>query len=281
MKYKKDKSKIILECEDFDVYQTLNCGQCFRFFNLNKNKFIIIAKEKILEIEQVDKNKIFFNNCDTCDFENIWIDYFDLNRNYCEIKKILCIDSFLKQVIDFSPGIRILKQDFFETLISFIISQNNRIARIKKIIENISRVYGKKIKENFFSFPKFSDLVNLSEDEFRILKTGFRAKYIIDAIKKNYKFKNLKFLETQDIKKKLIEINGVGNKIANCVLLFSFSRYENFPVDVWIKRIIEKKYFDGNKKSVLEIEKFGIEKFGNLAGFAQQYLYNFAINNDI
>jgi N-glycosylase/DNA lyase len=281
IKYIKNKDGIILKSNDFNLSQTLNCGQCFRFFNLEKHKFIIIAKNKVLEIEQLDDDEIFFKNCNMFDFENIWLSYFDLERDYSKIKNKLSQDKFLKKTIDFAPGIRILKQDFFETLISFIISQNNRITRIKKIVENISKIYGKNIKNNFFSFPEHKDLIDITEDDLRKLKVGFRTKYILDAIYKFDSLKDIKLLKTKNIKEKLTNIYGVGDKISDCILLFSFSKYDSFPIDVWIKKAMEINYFNKISTCNIEIKKFAIKKFKNLAGFAQQYIYNYMINSKI
>ena len=189
----------------------------------------------------------------------------------------------LKKAVEYAPGIRILNQDRFECLISFIISQNNRIPMIKKVIENISAKYGKYIGnfngKSYYSFPKPEELALADESGLMECKTGFRAKYIIDAVGRV--LTGLTELEddgvdTETLRKRLMEIKGVGPKVADCVMMFSFGRCETFPTDVWVKRIMSELYFSGADASVKEIHRKAEECFGEYAGYAQQYLFNYA-----
>ncbi len=280
MKYCEFNNKIILtEFDSFDIEEILECGQCFRFNKLGNKEYIIIACSKVLHIKQYSE-KIEFYPCSKEEFENIWIDYFDLNRDYSNIKKILSEkDEVLKKSSEFAPGIRILNQQPWECLISFIISQNNRIPMIKQVIKNISEKFGTP-SEDYYLFPTLKQLENVSEDELMLCKTGFRAKYIIDAVKNvssgNINFDKINELPLSEAKAKLMEIKGVGSKVADCTLLFSLRRKESFPIDVWVKRVMEHFYFNGQETNIKEIQAFAEEKFGEYSGFAQQYLFHYA-----
>lgn len=285
MKYEQINGNIVLtEYDSFSIAETLECGQCFRFQKIDDEDYIIIAFKKLLRVAKKDNNIIFYNTSIE-DFENIWINYFDLNRDYNQLKQLLSKnDSILAEAVKFAPGIRILNQDFFECLISFIISQNNRIPMIKKVIENISIKWGDYLGEfnsqSFYSFPDPEKLINISESELMECKTGFRAKYIIDAIKKYMDgeiiYNDYASMPTAMVKDNLMIIKGVGTKVADCVMLFSCGKSDAFPTDVWVKRIMSHFYFDENEASIKEIHKLAEEKFENYAGFAQQYLFNYA-----
>lgn len=275
----KDNKVIVTDYDSFDIEQILECGQCFRFKKLNEKEYVIIAMSKVLHILQKE-NYIEFYPCTESEFSNIWLNYFDMNTDYKEIKKVLCeIDDILKESVAFAPGIRLLNQEPWECLISFIISQNNRIPMIKQVIKNISEKYGTK-SENYYLFPTMEQLKNADEDTLISCKTGFRAKYIIDAIdklqNKTVDLNNFEKLSTEDAREKLISIKGVGPKVADCTLLFSLKRREVFPTDVWVKRVMEHFYFDGNDTSIKKIHELAQKKFGKYAGYAQQYLFHYA-----
>jgi len=281
----KGNAVILTDYNSFSIEETLECGQCFRFIKIAEREYIIIAHSKVLSI--LDKgNEVHFFPCDIDEFESIWINYFDLKRNYREIKEILCErDEVLQKASAYANGIRILNQQSYECLISFIISQNNRIPMIKQVIKNICEFYGEGIGD-FNAFPEPEKLVNLSEAELRECKAGFRAKYILDATRKvcdrNGGFlKEVDEADTETARKILMNIKGVGPKVADCVLLFSFGRHEVFPTDVWIKRVVEQLYFSGEQLSIKEIQQFSSEKFGEYAGYAQQYLFHYARSEQI
>ena len=279
-----DGNLVLNEYDGFVISQTLECGQCFRFEKISDEDYIVIAKEKILHAYKKD-NDIVFENTSKEDFENIWLDYFDFKRDYNQIKELLSSkDETVKNAVKYAPGIRILNQDFFECLISFIISQNNRIPMIKKVVSNISQRYGKLIGDfnnvSYFSFPSADELSKVTEEELMECKTGFRAKYIIDAVQKcisgEIYFEKFKDMSTDEVRKELMTIKGVGPKVADCVMLFSMGRSDAFPTDVWVKRVMSYFYFDGNDTPIKTIHKSAYDKFGQYAGFAQQYLFNYA-----
>lgn len=282
MNYDFSDGKVILSCFDsFDIGQTLECGQCFRFVKLGDNHYRLIAFGRVLEVVQTQNDMQFFP-CTLSDFEDIWIDYFDLKRNYTAIKEIISDrDLVLRDAVEFAPGIRILNQDPWETLISFIISQNKQIPQIKQVVQNLSAMYGSKIEgSGEFSFPTVEQLQRADVAGIMACKAGFRAKYIMDAVEKVSSgavcVNRDNSIQTTELKESLLNIKGVGTKVSDCVLLFGFSRYEYFPTDVWVKRIMEHFYFGGNETGIDAIHQLAKERFGEYAGFAQQYLFNYA-----
>lgn len=279
--YEKGNNIIIESVRDFNIGQTLECGQCFHFKKLGEDDYGISAYGKMLRVSQVE-DVVTLHNTTMHDYNYIWKDYFDLGRDYGAIKKhLLKEDSKLKEAIETMWGVRILKQDFFETLISFIISQNKQIPHIKQIVNTISKEYGTYIGtiegEEFYAFPTLEQMEQVSEEALRACKTGFRAPYICDAVKVVssgvLKAIELQAMPEDSCRDSLMKIKGVGSKVANCVMLFGLGHYEAFPVDVWIKRIVESLYFDGEDVAKEKIELFGKEKFGQYGGFAQQYLF--------
>lgn len=266
---------------DFDLAQTLECGQCFHFVKLDENDYVLTAKGRLLHVSQ-QADTVTFYDTEEDEYVNVWKNYFDMDRDYSAVKKkLLENDNKLKDAIESMWGVRILNQDFFETLISFIISQNKQIPHIKKIVADISAKFGT-YKGTYggadmYTFPTLEQLTNASEEDFKELKTGFRAPYIMDAIRRNmagqFNEKELKNMDYDSCIKELMTIKGVGEKVANCVSLFGLGKKEAFPVDVWIKRIMETMYFDGEDTPKDKISAFAKERFGGLGGFAQQYLF--------
>jgi len=264
------ENQIIIEnLENFNLSDIFDCGQCFRFNKISENEFEGVAFGKYLKVSQ-NNNKIFFDT-NIKDFENIWRDFFDIDRDYKKIFEELRRDETLKKASDFCPGVRILKQDPFECLISFIISQNNNIPRIKKIIERLCENFGDEINHNdkkYYAFPTAEKIAGLKLEDLDVLKSGFRAKYIFDAAKKVASGKiNLESVYNMTLDEGaeyLQKIKGVGVKISACVLLFSYNKLESFPVDVWIKKVLEKYYPSDFSPR---------DYFGKYAGIAQEYLY--------
>lgn len=285
MKVTNDKNNIILEdVKDFLLSQTLECGQCFHFIKTGEEEYFISAMNKKLHIAQQGNNLIFYDTTEG-DYFNIWEKYFDLDRDYGEIKNaLLRKDELLKPAIDAMWGVRILNQDFFETLISFIISQNQQIPRIKNIIRELSLRCGRNLGDDMYSFPCAKEILMAGEETVRECKAGFRAPYIIDACKKVSQgvINENKLLEMsyEDCMETLKTIKGVGDKVANCVSLFSLNKRNAFPVDVWIKRIMEELYMK-KPVPVQEIQSFAAEQFGEYGGYAQQYLFYYGKINKI
>ncbi len=256
--------------QNFNIGQIFDCGQCFRFNRVDDSVYEGVAFDKYIKIEQ-QTDSITFYNSDEDEFEKIWKDFFDLGTDYGKIIRSFTGDEILEKAAKYSSGIRILTQDKWETLCSFIISQNNNIPRIKGIIDRMSEKYGNLVwkdgEKSFYSFPDARTLFEAGEDELFALKTGFRAKYIYDCAKKvcenPYFLTETDGMSTHEASKNLQKIKGVGEKVAACTLLFGFKRYDAFPVDVWVKRILEKYYPNGAAGHLT----------GEYAGIAQQYLF--------
>lgn len=281
--YEQDNSIVIENIGDFEPKHIFECGQCFRWIKEEDDSYTGVFRDKILNVKK-ENDLVYFNNTNLKDFEEIWYDYFDLGTDYSKIKRILSdMDEYLKKSIEFGYGIRILKQDSWEMLISFIISSNNRIPMIQKAINNLSREYGKYIGsyngEDYYSFPTPEELNKASIEDIRNCKTGFRDKYIKTTtervINDNDDVSNYRNLSTEECLKELLKFNGVGAKVGDCIALFSMQKMDTFPVDVWVKRVMQEFYIKEDL-SLPKIRKFAIDKFGDLSGYAQQYLFYYA-----
>ncbi|HSH36166.1 DNA-3-methyladenine glycosylase [Schnuerera sp.] len=279
----KNNQIIIKKMMDFEPKHIFECGQAFRWYVEEDASYTAIHKSKVINVKR-DGKDIIFSNTNMEDFENIWYDYFDLGRDYGEIKKELSKDPILNEAIKFGQGIRILNQDPYETTISFIISANNQIPRIKRSIELISQKYGESIGsyngKEYYSFPGPEILASIDEKELEDnCKVGYRAKYIVNTSKmiknKEIDLDKLFKLPTETAKEILMRLPGVGPKVSNCILLFSLNKNEAFPIDVWVKRVMESLYFKENT-STKKISAYAEENFGSLGGFAQQYLFYYA-----
>lgn len=277
---------ILTELDNFNLCQIFECGQCFRWNRTDDGGYIGVAYGKALKIMQKnDGSVILFNTTDE-DFANIWYNYFDFGVNYTDIKAKLCNDRVLKEAISYGEGIRILNQELWETVVSFIISASNNIPRIKRIISELCKLFGEKIEymDNvFYTFPTYEKIASLTTEDLAPIKAGFRDKYILaaaDAFSKGLCTESFYNLGYDDAKKELMKIKGIGNKVADCILLFGLAKRNSFPVDVWIKRIMEHCYFD-KEQSNDTIRQFAEEKFSDLGGYAQQYLFFYARENKI
>ncbi len=286
--YSSDKNLIIEDYTDFDIEDVLECGQCFHFTKLGDKEYELLTHGKYLRVKQQGCKICLFDTSKE-EYDCLWRAYFDMDTDYTSIKKyILDADERLSTAIEEKAGIRILKQDFFETLISFIISQNKQIPHIKQIVHTISERFGDAIElsdgRKVYSFPTVEQLARVTEEELRECKVGFRAPYIKNAVDKVYSGEidenKLRKMTDKEARECLMTIKGVGEKVANCVLLFGLGFTGAFPVDVWMKRIMEFMYFkEDTKKEV--IEAFAIEKYGQYSGYAQQYLFCYGRDNGL
>ena len=271
--------------KSFELKDIFECGQCFRWNEQKDGSYTGVIKQGVLNVRK-NENEIIFEGMLDGNIQEIVENYFDLSRDYEEIKAQLSnIDKYLKESIEYGSGIRILNQDLWETIISFIISANNNIPRIKGIIERISKKYGKEIEwnsEKYYTFPTPEELKNASVQDFRELGTGFRDQRIYETthLILDGKVDLQKMHEETDtlkVREELLSLSGVGPKVADCILLFStLKRFDVFPIDVWVRRVMNELYIkneDENKVNKKDIMKLAMEKFGNLEGIAQQYLF--------
>lgn len=269
----------------FNSKHIFECGQCFRWDEESDGSYTGIVGKNVINVKQVE-NRVIFSSYGVDNLEKLVINYFDLTRNYEEIKdKLSKIDEHLARSIKYGNGIRILNQDLWETIISFIISANNNIPRIKGIINRISKNYGEKIEWNgkeYYTFPTVEELSKASVEDLRALGLGFRDVRVYETtrkiLEKQVDLEELhKEKDTQKVRDILLTLDGVGPKVADCILLFStLKRFDVFPIDVWVRRVMNELYIkneDETKVSKKEIEKLAKEKYGNLEGIAQQYLF--------
>lgn len=278
--------KYIIENQDsFNIEHIFECGQCFRWNKIDENKFLGVIKGAVIEVTQ-EGRKIIFTGKSNGNFKKIVDEYFDLKTDYLEYKTHLSkVDKYMKESIEFGSGIRILKQDLWECIISFIISANNNIPRIKKIIEKLSKEYGKKIELDdgkvYYEFPTPEELSKASVQNFRNLGTGFRDVRIYNTTKMilegHVDLSKISSMETTDeMRNELLKLDGVGPKVADCILLFGLNRFDVFPIDVWVRRVMNDLYIHNETEEKVdkkEIKRLAEDKFGNLTGIAQQYLF--------
>ena len=291
-KFKMDNLK------DFKLAHILENGQCFRWDRIeeqNDSAFIGVVSNNVFKISEKEKEILGNDKLEVIKLTDIYVEttmeetaakkfleeYFNLSENYEDIKKKYSENyESLKKATEFAYGLRILKQDEFETIISFIISANNNIKRIKKIINNISMKCGKKIEfegKEYFGFPNIEELRKLKEEDFKSLGAGFRAKYLESTVNKIYSDNLEKYIEklnnlsNKELEKELLNLKGVGPKVANCIMLFGFNRIDSFPIDVWVKRVMQEEFFGGEEVSNKKIEEFANTLYEK--GLAQQYLF--------
>lgn len=296
---------------DFDIKQILECGQIFRFKKISDTNYIVYSGDKKLSISQQDftdnelydrkyvvpeeslsefssKNVLLNFDCSEEEFDSYWEKYFDLETNYSDIKNDLSIHGYhLCEAMKYGSGIRILNQESFETIIGFIVSANNNISRIQKIMFALSEKYGeKKVDKDgiqYFAFPTPKVLSEISPEVLRTeCNVGYRDKYIVNTSKmileKQVDISNISVLPTLELVTQLQKLSGIGQKVADCIALFAYSRSEVFPVDVWTKRVFEK-LFVGHELPKTLVHKKVHEVFGKYAGYAQQYLFYYGREN--
>jgi len=275
MEYRIDNIK------DFNTDHIFDCGQCFRWQRKDDGSYVGPAKGKIARISFSD-GCLVIDNCSEEDFHNVWKDYLDLDRDYGILKKELAAnDSSMKAAAEYGYGIRILRQDFWETVVSFIISQNNNIPRIKGCIEAICERFGESIGKydgkEYFSIPQPEKLASLSSDDLAPCRLGYRAPYLVkmaqqfiekggaDAVEKEIK-------NAEDPIQALQQFCGIGPKVAACISLFGLGRMDAFPIDVWMRRVMNRLYgIDEN--DIKSMKSYAAEHFGENGGIAQQYLF--------
>jgi len=276
MKYEKKKNKIIIyDLQDFNVAQILDCGQIFRY-KIEDDLAFVFSKDKRSEVKTF-KDRIEIKTDDVEHFEK----FFDLKTDYSAIKERLKADFYLKDAINYGYGIRILNNDAYEMIVSFIISANNNIARIKKTIENLCLKFGSNMGD-YNAFPTLIQLKTATVEDFKQAGLGYRAEYLYKTIQ-NLTEKQIEMLKqktTQEQFNFLVSLKGVGEKVAHCIMLFGLGVKDVFPVDTWINKVynnINKTFETNRKKIALEF----IKRYGNFSGYAQQYFFYYFRENKI
>ena len=273
MKYDITNDKItIFGKDDFDPQHILECGQIFRYKKVGEKEYVVFSSDKMARILETENGFEILTD-DTRYFEN----FFDLKTDYSNIKKALSSQNLtLKNATEFGRGIRILNQEPFETTISFIISANNNIKRIQSLVEKLSNACGQD-KGSFHAFPSAKELCTLSVDDLKNLGMGFRAKYIFDTAKAlcGVNLEEYRNFDTQKLLERLLTLQGVGPKVADCIALFAYHKMDCFPVDTWVEKIYNSYFSTKPETNRSLIRKNLVSQFGNLSGYAQQYLFYF------
>lgn len=273
--------------ESFELSDIFECGQCFRWNVEPDGSYTGVVKNAVINVKKENDEIVFTGNSSNSleEFKQTIRDYFDLDTNYDDIKeKLSSIDEYLKESTEFGKGIRILNQDLWECIISFIISANNNIPRIKKIIERISQNYGEEIIWNgksYYTFPTPESLSKANVQDLRDMGLGFRDIRVFNTthmiLEKQIDLDKIRKMETSDLmREELLKLDGVGPKVADCILLFGLKRYDVFPIDVWVRRVMNDLYIhneDEEKVNKKELAKLAEEKFLGISGLAQQYLF--------
>lgn len=265
----KNNERVIVRAECFNPVLTLDCGQAFRWASVGENEWHGVAFSTPLTLK-TDENGVIFETSRE-DFEQVWCKYFDLERDYAALCESFKADPYLKQAVTEFSGIRILRQEPWEAICSFIISQNNNIPRIKGIIDRLCRLLGEPLGGDDYSFPSAARIAEAGVDALAPIRAGFRAKYIIDAAEKvcsgEVDFEKINAAGLDEGRDELIKIKGVGEKVAQCALLYGFGKVDAFPIDVWVKRIMGELYPDGLPECT-----------SGVRGIAQQYLFHWRRN---
>lgn len=262
-----DNDIIIKDTKDFDIRQILDCGQIFRYFKTGENRYEVYSKDKRCEVVQDGVAVI------RSDDKEYWEKFFDLDNDYSAIKNALRDKPFMKEAVEYGGGIRILNQDPFEMLISFIVSANNHIPRIKGILNRICEGLGED-KGGYHAFPTAEAMAKKDADYYFSLGAGYRAPYLSEtarAIVDGFDLDKPKYMSGEEANKYLCRLKGVGPKVADCILLFAYRKSDVFPVDTWIRKV----YFDMTGKTAPDkaIRKYLVSTYGELSGYAQQYLF--------
>ena len=265
---------LTIEMDNFDLGQICRSGQCFRMEQTGENSYRVIAGDKYLELTQEKGIVNFF--CPEEDFISFWIRYFDLDCDYQQyIEKINPRDKYLTEAVKLGNGIRILQQDLWEMIITFLISQQNNITRIKRCIENISREFGeKKISSNgieYYAFPTPQSLSQAGEEQLKACNLGYRAKYVLDTARKTafgeISLNEIRNMKYKDARRELLNLYGVGEKVADCICLFGLHQLDAFPIDTHIRQALDAHYKRG----------FPNRRYKGCRGIIQQYIFYYEL----
>lgn len=271
-----------MNIKNFNLKDTVTCGQIFRYIEELDDSYTIILSDRVINIKQ-DNNILYIDSNNMNNIENIINDYFDLNRDYEKInKEIITYSDEFKNIIDLSNGFKMIHQSPFETIIEYIISANNSVPSIRNSLNLIAHKYGKKIlfrNKEYYLFPGYNDLKNVSVDEFRTFKVGFRDKYLYNIVQKlnnnEIDLNNIYNMSTQEAFEFLMHNPGIGPKVASCILLFAYQKFDVFPIDTWVKKYMLENYNIKNEKS---IRKYIEDTYHEYSGIVIQYIFNYNRN---
>jgi len=266
---------------DFDLKSTITCGQIFRY-EVISDEYIVVIKDRVISLKE-DGEYIIVESSNEENLISIINDYLDLNRDYKKLQNIIVsMDKNLTDAVSYGSGLKMIHQDPFETIMAYIISQNNRVPSIARSLNLISEKYGQKVKfkdKDYYLFPDYKTLSNLSIADFRECKVGFRDKYLYDIVKKinsnEFDLESIYEMNSIDALNYLISFKGIGMKVASCILLFAYQKFDVFPVDTWVKKYMKDNY---NIEGEANIRKYTLEKYKEYSGIAIQYMFNYKRN---
>ena len=267
---------------DFNLHDTVTCGQIFRFKEESDNSYTVILSDRVVNLK-LDGNKLIVDSDNMDNIESVVRNYFDLNFDYDSvINKIVSIDSDNCNIVNSCIGLKMINEPKLEVIISYILSANNGVPQIRNGLDNISRMFGEKVifRDNeYYLFPTIDRLKGASITDFRKCKTGFRDKYIYgiiqDIVSGNFDYNLIDNMNSQDALKYLMNYKGIGEKVASCILLFGYHRFDVFPIDTWVKKYMKDKY---NLEKVSDIRKFMLDKYSDNCGLVIQYIFHYSRN---
>lgn len=277
---------IVIDVEnELDLENTLTCGQIFRYQQEIDNSFTVVISDRVINLKY-DNYKLYVKSNKLDNLENVIREYLDLDRDYKSImNKIRVMDSTLAKYLDNSLGLKMIKQDKLECIISYIISQNNSVRNIQMSLNMLSEAYGEKVEflnKEYYLFPKLDRLASLSLEDFRKCKVGFRDKYLVGIIESinngSFDLNMIDTLNTEEALQYLINFKGIGMKVASCILLFSYQRFDVYPVDTWVKKFMEDNYDIVGEKNIREYCK---KTYGEYSGLAIQFMFNSKRNMNV
>ena len=269
-----------LKVNNFNLKDTITCGQIFRFEEEKDGSYTVILSDRVINIYQKD-DYIYFDSNKEDDLEKVIINYFDLNYDYDSINNMLLKNNHeLKDIINYSKGLKMINEPKLEVIISYILSQNNRVPQIKKSLDNISKEYGEKVifnNKEYYLFPTIDNLKKISIDDFRRLKCGFRDRYLYEFIQSDFNLNKIENLSSKEALDLLISMKGIGEKVASCILLFGYHRFDVYPIDTWVKKYMKDEY---NITTIKDIKSFCLDRYKEYTGLVIQYMFNYKRNKD-
>ena len=276
---------MIIEVNNFNLRDTVTCGQIFRFREESDNSYTVILSDRVVNLK-LDGNKLYIDSDNMDNIENVVRNYFDLNFDYESINdSFILIDGDNKRIVDSCIGLKMINEPKLEVCISYILSANNGVPQIRSSLDNISRLFGKKVSfrnEEFYLFPSIDELKNASVSDFRSCKAGFRDKYLYEFIDKinsgSFDLNLIDSMNSSDALEYLMSNKGIGEKVASCILLFGYHRFDVFPIDTWVKKYMKDKY---NLDKITDIRKFMFDKYSDNCGLAIQYIFHYNRNKRV
>ena len=273
---------MIIEVNNFNLHDTVTCGQIFRFSVEDDNSYTVILSDRVVNL-RLDGNRLIIDSNNMDNIEMVIRNYFDLDFDYDSInQELLSIDSNNKVIIDSCIGLKMINEPKLEVIMSYILSANNGVPQIRNSLDNISRMFGKKVvfrNKEYYLFPSIDELKIASCDDFRACKAGFRDKYLYEFVCKVkdglFDFNLIDSMNSEDALKYLMNYKGIGEKVASCILLFGYHRFDVFPIDTWVKKYMKDKY---NLCTVSDIRKFMLDKYSSNCGLVIQYIFHYSRN---